>query len=201
MPPASAVQKIVATTTADAPDPPRCQDKYTRASAPIAAVTVRSSRASVLARRASAPSSTEAHIISAAARRRAGLRRPAPSSRSRAPRRWRRSATEHGRARCAPAPAAGQGSGFDGRGLQPVDPDRLLVADVVLEADIDEPPVSTICLVAWANRASSRSIGGMVKNPGRKNSRPHRVRNAPRARDWRLRSRTWRATCGWNSQV
>ena len=31
-------------------------------------------------------------------------------------------------------------------------------------------PVSTICLVACANRASSRSIGGMLKNPGRNSS-------------------------------
>src|SRR5215510_2136191 len=29
-------------------------------------------------------------------------------------------------------------------------------------------PLSTICLVAWAKRASSRSIGGTLKKPGRK---------------------------------
>ena len=45
---------------------PRCHDKYTRAIAPIAATTVSSSIASVLASRASAPSSTELHMISAA---------------------------------------------------------------------------------------------------------------------------------------
>ena len=33
---------------------------------------------------------------------------------------------------------AKRGSGLDGRRLQPVDADRLLVADIVLEADIDE---------------------------------------------------------------
>src|SRR5439155_1533110 len=31
-------------------------------------------------------------------------------------------------------------------------------------------PVSSICLVAWAKRASSRSVGGIWKNPGRKAS-------------------------------
>src|SRR5438045_1300082 len=36
-------------------------------------------------------------------------------------------------------------------------------------------PVSTICLVACANRASSRSIGGMLKNPGRNSSKPPSV--------------------------
>ena len=45
---------------------PRCQDRYTRAIAPIAATTVSSSIASVLASRASTPSSTELHMISAA---------------------------------------------------------------------------------------------------------------------------------------
>jgi hypothetical protein len=39
-------------------------------------------------------------------------------------------------------------------------------------------PLSTICLVACANRASSRSIGGMLKKPGRKNSAPQTIRNA-----------------------
>ena len=32
-------------------------------------------------------------------------------------------------------------------------------------------PLSTICLVAWAKRASSRSTGGIWKKPGRKASR------------------------------
>src|SRR4029077_334562 len=45
------------------------------------------------------------------------------------------------------------------------------------------PPDSTICLVACANRASSRSIGGMVKNPGRKSTSPHSVRKTI-ARQW-----------------
>src|SRR5262245_27752647 len=31
-------------------------------------------------------------------------------------------------------------------------------------------PVSTICLVAWAKRVSSRSVGGIWKKPGRKAS-------------------------------
>ena len=44
-------------------------------------------------------------------------------------------------------------------------------------------PVSTICLVACAKRASSRSIGGMLKKPGRKNSAPQTIRNAI-ARAW-----------------
>src|SRR6185295_1663185 len=38
-------------------------------------------------------------------------------------------------------------------------------------------PLSTICLVACANRASSRSIAGILKKPGRKNTRPQSTRN------------------------
>jgi hypothetical protein len=44
-------------------------------------------------------------------------------------------------------------------------------------------PLSTICLVACANRASSRSIGGMLKKPGRKSTMPHSSRNTI-ARKW-----------------
>src|SRR3954453_11340489 len=44
-------------------------------------------------------------------------------------------------------------------------------------------PVSTICLVACANRASSRSIAGMLKKPGRKITSPHSSKNT-RARKW-----------------
>src|SRR6188472_4306386 len=38
-------------------------------------------------------------------------------------------------------------------------------------------PLSTICLVACANRASSRSIAGILKKPGRKNTMPQSTRN------------------------
>src|SRR5882724_7715775 len=44
-------------------------------------------------------------------------------------------------------------------------------------------PLSTICLVAWAKRTSSRSIGGMVKKPGRNSTRQVSVRNRI-ARHW-----------------
>jgi len=67
MPPASAVQKIAgAVHDGCAGSSPRCQERYTRAIAPIAATTVSSSIASVLASRASAPSSTQLAIISPA---------------------------------------------------------------------------------------------------------------------------------------
>src|SRR5262249_23871053 len=38
--------------------------------------------------------------------------------------------------------------------------------------------VSSICLVACAKRASSRSTGGILKNPGRKATSEKRMRNA-----------------------
>src|SRR3978361_69071 len=43
--------------------------------------------------------------------------------------------------------------------------------------------VSTICLVACANRASSRSIAGILKKPGRKIANPNSSRNTT-ARKW-----------------
>ncbi len=67
MPPASAVQKIAGHDHGGcAGSSPRCQERYTRAIAPIAAVTVSSNIASVLASRASPPSRTQLQIISAA---------------------------------------------------------------------------------------------------------------------------------------
>ncbi len=67
MPPASAVQKIAGHDQGGrAGSSPRCQDKYTRAIAPIAATTDSNSIASVFASRASTPSSTELHRMSAA---------------------------------------------------------------------------------------------------------------------------------------
>src|SRR5579871_2283808 len=44
-------------------------------------------------------------------------------------------------------------------------------------------PVSTICLVACAKRASSRSIAGMLKNPGRNSTAAQAIRNSA-ARKW-----------------
>src|SRR2546430_1145663 len=44
-------------------------------------------------------------------------------------------------------------------------------------------PLSTICLVACANRASSRSIAGILKKPGRKSTMPQSARNTM-ARKW-----------------
>src|SRR5439155_3696937 len=44
-------------------------------------------------------------------------------------------------------------------------------------------PLSTICLVACANRASSRSIAGILKKPGRKSTMPQSSRNTM-ARKW-----------------
>src|ERR1041384_496852 len=46
-----------------------------------------------------------------------------------------------------------------------------------------ESPRSTICLVACANRASSRSIAGILKKPGRKSTMPQSTRNTM-ARKW-----------------
>ena len=67
MPPASAVQKIAGELHGGcAGSSPRCQDRYTRAIAPMAATTVSSNIASVFASRASPPSSTQLQIISAA---------------------------------------------------------------------------------------------------------------------------------------
>ena len=96
--------------------------------------------ASVLASRASTPSSTELHMISAGEDRAApgheGQRRPV-GQQHRADRADQRgNAIEpdaHLRAR-----QAERRGGFDRGRLQPVDADRLLVADVVLEADVDE---------------------------------------------------------------
>jgi len=67
MPPASAVQKIAGQLHGGCSgSSPRCHDRYTRPSAPIAATTVSNSMASVLASRASPDSTTQLHIISAA---------------------------------------------------------------------------------------------------------------------------------------
>src|ERR1041385_6434352 len=44
-------------------------------------------------------------------------------------------------------------------------------------------PLSTICLVACANRASSRSIAGILKKPGRNSTMPQSTRNTT-ARKW-----------------
>ena len=67
MPPASAVQKIAGHDQGGCSgSSPRCHDKYTRASAPIAATTVSSNIASVLASRASTPSNIELHRMSPA---------------------------------------------------------------------------------------------------------------------------------------
>src|SRR5580765_4219330 len=44
-------------------------------------------------------------------------------------------------------------------------------------------PLSTICLVACAKRASSRSIGGILKKPGRNSTRLQNSRNTT-ARPW-----------------
>src|SRR6478736_10453428 len=44
-------------------------------------------------------------------------------------------------------------------------------------------PLSTICLVTCANRASSRSIAGILKKPGRNSTMPQSTRNTM-ARKW-----------------
>src|SRR5438445_4183369 len=44
-------------------------------------------------------------------------------------------------------------------------------------------PLSTICLVACANRASSREIAGIVTKPGTKSTMQHSTRNTT-ARKW-----------------
>src|SRR4030088_699497 len=129
MPPASAVQKIAGHDQGGCTgSSPRCQDKYTRASAPMAATTVSSSIASVFASRASAPSNTELHRMSPA---------------SMAPRRVTNASAVQGRnaeepnATLPPLQTKRRG-GFDCGRLQPVYADRFLVAHLVLEPDIDE---------------------------------------------------------------
>ncbi len=141
MPPASAVQKIAGELQDGcAGSSPRCQDRYTRAIAPIAAVTVRSSIASVLASRASAPSSTQLAIIRAA---RCSTSPGHERKRGPVGQKHRADGADQRGNAIEPDPQlrprhAELGSGFDDGSLQPIDADRLFVADVVLEADIDE---------------------------------------------------------------
>ena len=103
-------------------------------------MTVSNSIASVFASRASAPSTTQLHIISAARRRAAprheGKRRPI-GQQHRAD-----GADQGGNAiqpdtQLRPRQSELRG-GLDDGGLQPVDADRFLVADVVLKTDVDE---------------------------------------------------------------
>ena len=75
---------------------------------------------------------------------------------------------------------AGDGAHRLGRGrLQPVDADGLLVARLDARSGCRRScRVSSICLLAWAKRLSSRSSGGMVKKPGSHATRQIRNRSA-----------------------
>ena len=126
--------------------------------------------ASVLARRASTPSRTELAIIKAAksAARRGTKRKCGPiGQKNGTDRAQERGQTiePDGRPRLRHAERL---SGFHRGRLQPIDSNRLFVSDLILKPDIDVvSSISSICFVAWAKRASSRSTGGIWKKPGR----------------------------------
>ena len=105
----------------------------------MAATEVSSSIASVLASRASTPSRTELAIISAATSAATACneskRRPIGQQNSDRSRRKRRQAIEPDRR--ARLRHAERFAGFHRCRLQPIDADRLLVADLVLKPDVD----------------------------------------------------------------
>ena len=136
--------------------------------------------------------------------RRGATRRRAPPNRSAAPRRSRRSARQ------AIEPDRGQRvalaervGGFDRAGLQPVDADRLLVAGLVLEPDVDV--VARSRSSAWwpGRSAPRRDRSAESENcPGRKASSAATSKHRDGARvrghgevDHRLRPLARQRTC------
>ena len=118
----------------------------------------------------------EVAIISAGEQRGAPRRRRrAPPSRSAAPRRSRRAATAGDRARswCAPAERRAPRPAFTTAGLQPIDADRLLVADLVLKADVDVVAGLDHLLGGLREARLVAVDGGIWKKPGRNVSSAH----------------------------
>ena len=148
--------------------------------------------ASVLASRASTLRECRSPSSGRRARRRGASRRRAPSNRSAAPRRARRAAT------AAIEPDRGERvanaerlAGLHGRRLHPIDADRLLVAHLVLEADVDVVAASRAS--AWSPARSAPRRGRSAesrRSPGRKlSSADHHQDHRPRAHASALRSR------------
>ena len=109
-----------------------------------------------------------------------GQRRPAPRHKSqRRPigQQDRADGADQGRNAVDPDPQLGarqaeRRGGFNGRGLQPVDADRLLVADVVLEADIDEIAAFDHLLGGLGEPGLVAVDGGNIEETGQENHQP-----------------------------